>query len=294
MKEEKIRRKDMPRLKKKYRRKKQVFILNKVFQTIVILICLGGIGYSSFNLVVWYLENKRIDAQIMKINDVISLETIEEIEEPGPTPEEPIKEEKPNDYFDYMQIPLIKVDFSKLKEINNETVAFLKVNGTNINYPVVQTDNNDFYLKHAFDKSYNSAGWVFMDYRNDANELQDNTIIYAHGRVNSTMFGSLKNVFKSDWYNDANNYVVNLVTEKQSTLWQVFSVYHIPTETYYLTSSFGTKESHEESIKTIMDRSLYDFKTTVSTDDKILTLSTCYNKEEKVVLHAKLIKKQIF
>jgi len=75
-------------------------------------------------------------------------------------------------------------------------------------------------------------------------------------------------------------------------VWEVFSVYKIPTETYYLTSSFGTKESHQEFINTVKNRSLYDFAVDVSIDDKILTLSTCYNNAEKVVLHAKLIERR--
>ena len=67
---------------------------------------------------------------------------------------------------------------------------------TNINYPVVQTNDNEYYLGRAFDKSKNDAGWVFMDYRNDVNNLSDNTIIYGHGRLDKTVFGSLKNALK--------------------------------------------------------------------------------------------------
>lgn len=106
------------------------------------------------------------------------------------------------------------------------------------------------------------------------------------------MFGSLKNVFKSNWYQNTKNYIVHISTPTQNTLWQVFSVYHIPTETYYLTSNFGSKESHQKFIDTIIKRSRYNFNTEVNCDDKILTLSTCYNNNEKVVLHAKLIKQQ--
>ena len=106
------------------------------------------------------------------------------------------------------------------------------------------------------------------------------------------MFGSLKNVFKSDWYNKTDNYVVYLSTPKKNMLWQIFSVYKIKTETYYLTSSFASDESYQKFINTIKERSKYNFNTNVTTNDRILTLSTCYNSSEKVVLHAKLIKIQ--
>lgn len=87
---------------------------------------------------------------------------------------------------------LINVDFNELKKFNSNTKGWIQVNGTNINYPFVQAKDNKFYLTHSFDKSYNSAGWVFLDYRNNINELSKNTIIYAHGRLDTTMFGSLK------------------------------------------------------------------------------------------------------
>ena len=99
-------------------------------------------------------------------------------------------EEKTNDYWYYMSIPFLEVDFKELLKRNPDTVAFLHVENTNINYPVVQKDNNNYYLNHAFDQSRNSAGWVFLDYRNDINNLSDNTIIYGHGRLDNTVFGS--------------------------------------------------------------------------------------------------------
>ena len=106
------------------------------------------------------------------------------------------------------------------------------------------------------------------------------------------MFGSLKNVFKNKWYQNTDNYVLHLSTPTYNSLWQIFSVYKIPTETYYITTSFGTTESYQKFLTTIQSRSELKFNATVNTNDKILTLSTCYNDKEKVVLHAKLIKQQ--
>ena len=71
---------------------------------------------------------------------------------------------------------MIDINFNELKNINNDVKGWIKVNGTNINYPFVQSKNNKYYLTHSFDKSYNSAGWLFLDYRNN----NKNTIIYAH------------------------------------------------------------------------------------------------------------------
>ena len=131
-----------------------------------------------------------------------------------------------------------------------------------------------------------------MDYRNHANDFDTNTIIYGHGMYNGTMFGSLKNIVKSNWYTNSDNYVVKLSTENENTLWQVFSVYHVKTTTDYLKTNFSSDEEYESFLDMILSRSVFDFKTEVEIDDKIITLSTCYDKKEKVVLHAKLIKKE--
>ena len=106
------------------------------------------------------------------------------------------------------------------------------------------------------------------------------------------MFGSLKNILKSAWLNNSNNYVVKLSTETENTLWQVFSIYHIPTTSDYIQVNFSSNEEFKNWTNMLINRSSYNFNTNVSENDNVLTLSTCYNDEEKVVLHAKLIKKR--
>lgn len=263
-------------------RKHKIFVL-------IIIISTGLLIYSGISIYFWHQDNLELNAEIKEIEDDLILEEIEDKEttkEVNP----PKKTNAKDDYWEYIKLPLINVNFNDLLKKNKDTVAFLKVNGTNINYPVVQASDNDYYLTHTFNKKKNPGGWVFLDYRNNLNNLDANTIIYAHGRENKTMFGSLKNILTNGWYKNTNNYVVHLSTPNASTLWQVFSVYKIPTETYYLTSNFGSTSSHEKFLETITNRSAFNFNTSVNTNDKILTLSTCYNDEIKVVLHAKLIK----
>ncbi len=257
---------------------------------ILAIICFGFVVYSFIKIFSWNLDNKAIEAQTDEIEEITKVEEV-------PPSEEDVVVNPPEDthtgpYWEYINLPLISVDFNELIQKNSDTVAFLRVNNTNINYPVVQTSDNDFYLTHAYDKSSNDAGWVFMDYRNNLTDLDDNTIIYAHSRLDKSMFGTLKNIFKNDWYNNTDNRVVYLSTPTENTLWQVFSVYTIPTETYYLTSNFKSEEEFQKFIDTMLDRSRYNFNADVNTKDKILTLSTCYDDYNKTVLHAKLIKSQ--
>ena len=105
------------------------------------------------------------------------------------------------------------------------------------------------------------------------------------------MFGSLRNILSSGWLNNTDNYVVKLSTEKENTLWQVFSVYHIPTTSDYIQTEFSSDEEFLHLITKLKDRSMFNFNTDVNSNDNILILSTCYSDTEKVVLHAKLIKK---
>ena len=188
---------------------------------------------------------------------------------------------------------LIDVDFDELKKMNPDTKGWINVNGTNINYPFVQSSDNRYYLKRSFDKSYNSAGWVFLDYRNSIKPLNKNTILYAHGRIDTTMFGSLKNTLKNDWLNNTDNHVIKLSTDYDNTLWQIFSIYHIPTTNDYIQVDFSSDLEFVNWANTLISRSSHNFNTDVSATDNILTLSTCYNEEEKLVVHAKLIKRKI-
>lgn len=256
----------------------------------VLILSLLLIIFAGCKIFIWDQDNKKTNKQIEKITKEVKVEEIPAGEKD--TLVNKPEEDKNNDYWNYIKLPLINVDFNQLKQKNSDTVAFLKVNGTNINYPVVQTSDNNYYLTHSYDKKYNEAGWVFMDYRNNIDSLSKNTVIYAHGRWDTTMFGSLKNVFKNNWYNNTDNYVVHLSTPTYNSLWQVFSVYKIPTETYYITTDFGSDDSYQKFLTTIQNRSTYQFRASVNTNDKILTLSTCYDDNTKVVLHAKLIKTQ--
>ena len=183
-----------------------------------------------------------------------------------------------------------KIDFNKLKDQNNETVAWIKVNNTNMEYPVVKGTNNSFYLNHSFDKSNNSAGWIFADYRNKFDNTDKNIVIYGHNMKDNSMFGSLKNILNSDWYDNEENTNITLYTENEKCIYKVFSIYKIESEDYYIKTEFSDDNNFEQFVNTIKKRSIKEFNTDVLKDDNILTLSTCANNNKyRIVLHAKKI-----
>lgn len=192
---------------------------------------------------------------------------------------------------EYNNIGYISVDFSDLIAKNNETVGWIKVNNTNVNYSVVQHNDNEYYLRHDFNKKYNINGWVYADYRDDFEYFGSNTIIYAHNMTDRSMFGSLVWCLKDSWYTNSENHYIKMSTPKANTVWKIFSIYTIKPEVYYLRTYFESEEEHKTFIDNLTDRSIYDFQEDVSVNDKILTLSTCTDDGTKrVVIHAKMVK----
>lgn len=259
-----------------------------VISCIIALLCLVGIGYSSWKIIEWKIDSNKTLEQtdiIEKSTNVVENDDNENTETIGSDepPESP--------YWSYIKMKLIDVDFSELRNINNEVTGWIQVGGTNVNYPFVKTSNNDYYLTHSFDRGYSRAGWVFADFRNRLDGTDKNTILYAHGRYDGTMFGSLRNILTSGWLNNQENFTVRTINNSESALWQVFSVYKIPTTNDYIQTTFRDDEEFDHFANSLKDRSVHDFRTTISGSDHMLTLSTCYNSEERVVLHAKLIKR---
>ena len=196
-----------------------------------------------------------------------------------------------SDYWDYANVALMDVNFDKLLKKNRDTAGWLFVNNTNINYPFVQGEDNSYYLNRAFDGTRSAAGWLFADYRSDLKNFKRNTVIYGHGRVDQVMFGSLEKVLKKEWYTNTDNHIIKLSTPTHNTLWQVFAVYTIPAESYYLKHNFENDTAYMEFLDTIKSRSIYDFNVDLDEEDKVLTLSTCLDyKGNRIVLHAKLVK----
>lgn len=273
-----------------YKRKKKKLRFKKWVIVVFFLFFLTLLVGSSIGIYFWLNDNreiKNIQNKVIKDTSVKEKQDNENTENINPP------ENKSDDYWDYIKLNLLEVNFQDLLQKNLDTVGWIQVKGTNINYPIVQTTNNEYYLHHAFDKSENDAGWVFMDYRNNATTFDQNTIIYAHSRYNGTMFGSLKNILESSWYTDKNNYIIRLSTPTENTMWQVFSVYTIAKESYYITPNFPTEGEYNQFLNTLKSRSSVNFSATVNPSDKVLTLSTCKdNFGSRVVMHAKLIKRE--
>lgn len=303
----------------KYQKELNKFAINKLYYKCApkesnkyklykysVIACGGVFAVTLFFIFTWFYQGIAINNLSNSLKEEVSIKevndgelfnvSIPEEDIPSSPTETPQQKPQPNQesmYWRYLNTPLSSVDFSELLQMNDDTIGWLIVNNTNINYPVVQTTNNNYYLNHAFDKSYNNAGWVYADYRDDFNELSKNTVVYAHGRKDKVMFGSLTNTLNANWYMNPDNQIIQFSTLNYNTMWQVFSVYKVEAESYYITTDFSTEESFASFVNVMKNRSIYDFGVDVSSKDKILTLSTCYNDNGiRLVLQAKLVKIQ--
>ena len=181
------------------------------------------------------------------------------------------------------------VDFDKLKKINEDAVGWIIVKNTNISYPIVKTDNNEYYLHHNLYKEKNDAGWVFVDYRNKLDGNDHNIILYAHNRIDGTMFGTMKDMLKKEWYEQSDNQIITLITEQKETKYQIFSMYKSDVEDYYISTSFSNEKEYTNFLETLAKRSINNFNIDLSDTKSIITLSTCTPDNKRVVVHAKEI-----
>lgn len=238
---------------------------SKILVTFIQIVLIAVIIFSGIKIIEWIKSNK-------KNKDIMS-----EIKE-----NVVINNEMDSNNEEY------KIDFAKLKQKNSDAIAWIKVNGTDIDFPVVKGTDNSYYLTHNFDKEKNKAGWIFADYRNKFDGTDKNIIIYGHNMKNGSMFASLKDVIKEEWYNNENNKYIALITENENCKYQVFSVYQTETEEYYLQTNISNFKEFVEKIK---GRSKKKFNVDIKETDSILTLSTCAdNTKYRVVLHAVKVK----
>ena len=215
--------------------------------------------YSGYHIIMWQVDNVHTSNIVNNIKIISKSEVVDNEDD--------------------------RINFNRLLLENREVVGWIKVNDTNIDYPILKHKDNDYYLNHSFDNSNNAAGWIFMDYRNNSQNFDFNTIIYGHGRKDGSMFGSLINVLNNDWVNKKDNLNILFYTLSDEYLFQIFSIYYIDTTDDYVDINYS-----DELVNRIVKRSFYDFNIDVKDTDKILTLSTCYNNDKKLVVHAKMIR----
>ena len=294
---------DLKKLKKLNKKYKKVngeirivysddFITNNLFRQLTysnIKVCSGIIIYLAFVLLISNYYNDYVtwfNSNAIQ-NSLSTNETTSEIYIDDEMDEPILSDDEEEDSNPYSNIP---TSLETLVSLNSDTVGWLSINNTKVNYPVTQSGDNDYYLNRDFYERRTANGWIFMDYRNDAVNLSKNTIIYGHALLSGYMFGDLRTMIKSSWYKNKNNLLITFNTLGKEMKWEIFSIYRTPYTTDYLKVNFFDDDEFLSFVDLIADRSVYNFGVKIDENDYILTLSTCSgNDNGRLVVHAKLV-----
>lgn len=177
---------------------------------------------------------------------------------------------------------------STLTKVNTDYRLWLNIENTNIDYPVVQGIDNDFYLTHDFNKNPLASGSIFMDYKNDFDK-DKSIIIYGHHMKNKTMFQELANFKDENFFK--NNNIISIEHKDKTYTYEVFSTYVADLSKDYLKTHFENDDEYTDYLNYILRRSLFSSDIKLTSKDKIITLYTCsYEfKDARTIVHAKLI-----
>jgi len=184
----------------------------------------------------------------------------------------------------------IEIDFKALYALNEDIVGWIWINDLKINYPLVRGDDNQYYLTHTYDGTYNSLGSIFMDFRN-SKELDDpNTLIYGHNMLTDEMFGILEKYADLEFY-EKHKYVY-VLQEDIVKKYEIFSAYVTDAYGDSYTREFSDTASFNDFLFKMKDQSLIETGVPITKEDKIITLSTCTShggKTERFVVQAKQV-----
>lgn len=185
----------------------------------------------------------------------------------------------------------IRPQFEKLKTINKDIIGWINLEGTTLNYPILQSKDNKDYLQQDFEKQYTRKGSIFMDYRNDPMHTKKNTIIYGHNVGDGTMFDTIEQYLDQTYYDQ--HKTIQYDTKHGKYNLEIISAYETTTDDNYIQTDFKTDKQYEKFLENTMKKSQIATTTTINKNDKIITLSTCedpysQSKGRKVVV-AKLV-----
>lgn len=173
----------------------------------------------------------------------------------------------------------LKIDFDGLCAANEDVVGWIQIPAVSISYPVVQADDNDYYLHRSIEKEYLFAGCIFLDCYNDPDLLNYNSIIYGHNMRDGSMFAALKDFNDVSVYDSCPYFWI--YTPGGDYLYKIFSVHRAADGSSTYTVRFKDYDSYLEWICQMEDNSSIETNTDISSGDRVITLSTCTGESDK-------------
>ncbi len=248
----------------------------------VMAVCVLVLGISVWKLSGFYLEYK---AGQDEYKELLAEMAVPETED---SDDETSGEEESTDDVGEEAEKVQRMELSRLKEKNEDTVGWIQIPATQISYPLMQRDDNSYYLNHTFSGKENSSGSIFVEKENSGDFSDMHTIIYGHNMKDGSMFAGLKE-YRSPSYLVSHPFIYVELPDGIH-MYQIFSVYEAEADSDSYTIGFAPDEQYGEFLKTLKGRSAYDTGVNVTQEDYVISLSTCTrNGENRYLVHAKKI-----
>ena len=225
----------------------------------IIIVCLSIIGYKYYN----YNKDDKLNSEIQDLQPVINEASDSENNSSGENDGQ--DQSKDGDYVN-------SANEEQLKSINSDYKMWIQIENTNINYPVVQGSDNDYYLKHNFRKESNISGTVFVESANDIDN-DKNIILYGHNMRNGTMFNNITNYKEESFFNEDNK--ISIIMNNTLYEYEVFSVYVKNVSEVNLAIGFASEDEFINYAYNEAEESLYKKDVDFSAEDNLITLVTC-------------------
>lgn len=190
------------------------------------------------------------------------------------------------------ELEKMRAGLASLRQINEDLYGWITIEGTAINYPIVQGEDNDYYLDHAYTGDFLPNGSIFVDYRNHTSITKNyNTVVYGHNITSGAMFHDITKFFKDEYFDGV---YINIYTDDGIYVYEPFSVYETRYDYNYFRTGFKSGEEFIAFAEEVRDNSAMKSKAdmTFTEKDRLLTMSTCTNGAyyARYALHAKLVK----
>ncbi|MEG0780717.1 MAG: class B sortase, partial [Oscillospiraceae bacterium] len=224
------------------------------------------------------------DAVYDEASDLAQVPTLPPL--PEELPEEPVTPETKPVYVDPYADLLRNMDFTALQKVNQQVQGWILIPNTALSYPLLQGEDNDYYLSHTYQKTRSAVGAIFMDYRSAADLSDFNTLIYGHRMNNGSMFASLKYYKKQSYWQK--HKTVYLTTSAGSFAYEIFSAYEGSASGESYRRTFQSDEKKQAFLDFAVGASVIKTGITPTVNDSILTLSTCTGNghANRLIVHA--------
>ena len=252
-----------------------------ILRNIILIIAICLFAYSAYKLINIYLEYKKgtdiynsIDSSVLDNNNPDTLIITDD-----------------NGNTTTTEIPFT-YNHAALLSINPEGLGYIYIPSIDTRLPIAQTTDNDYYLTHTFEGTYNGNGCIFEDYRIEDKLNSSNVILYGHNMKNGSMFGQLSKYEDYSFWNTPGNDIFYIYTEDNIIMYHIFSAYISDPVSDTYTFNFSSKDGLRQYASDMQANSLYSTDVDITQTTQVVTLSTCTNDgSRRFIIHGTYVGK---